>query len=301
MTPSSNGSSPLVYVGTYTQDAQGNNRSDGPFAYRMDPATGALSLVSHAGGLPNPSFLTIDPSGRYLIAVSETSQYNGQDGGEVSSYAIDPSSGGLTLINSQPTHGEASCYVSVDPSGKWVIVTNYTSGNVTVLPLGSDGELGASTDVVKHYGSSVNKSRQEAPHAHSVIFAPGSPTLVLVADLGLDRIMLYDLDLTRGKLVPRARPSITIHPGAGPRHMAFSSDARTLYVANEVNSTVSAFHYDAIKGSFTELQTLPLLPASFTGQNTSADIHLTPTGKFLYASNRGIDDLAAFFGGRDQR
>jgi len=294
MTTSPNDPFPLVYVGTYTQDSKGNNRPDGIYVYRMDPKTGALNLASKTGGPPNPSFLTIDPGGRYLVAVSETGQYEGQEGGGVSSYAIDPSRGALTLINSQPTHGAAPCYVTIDPSGKWVIVANYNGGNVTVLPLGADGKLGAPTDVVQHKGSSVNKSRQAEPHAHSAIFAPGSATLVLVADLGLDRIMLYDLDLVKGKLVPHTTPWITIHPGGGPRHMAFSPDTHTLYVANEVDSTVSAFQYDAAKGSFTELQTLPLLPADFKGQNTSADIHLTPSGKYLYASNRGIDNLAAF-------
>lgn len=287
--------SPFVYVGTYTQGpAKGQNRPDGLFVYRMDPTTGALTLVSKAGGPPNPSFLTFDPSGRYLLAVSETSQFAGQDGGGVSSYAIDKSTGALTLINSQPTHGAASCYVTVDPSGKWVLVTNYSGSNFTVLPLGADGKLGPFTDVVVHTGSSVNKDRQEGPHPHSVILAPGSPTLVMVADLGLDRIMLYDLDTVKGKLTPHAAPWITIHPGAGPRHMAFTPDGQTLYVANEVDSTVSAFHYDAAKGAFTELQNLSLLPANFSGQNMSADIHVTPSGKFLYASNRGQDALAMF-------
>ena len=291
---STHSTSPLVYVGTYTQDRQGNNRPDGIYVYRMDPATGALSLQSKAGGPPNPSFLTTDPSGRYLLAVSETGQYQGQVGGGVSSYTIDPASGALALINSQPTHGSAPCHVIVDPSGKWVIVANYNGGNVTVLPLGSDGRLGAPTDLVQHHGSSINKSRQSEPHAHSAIFAPGSSTLVMVADLGLDRIMLYDLDPIHGKLNPHATPWISIHPGAGPRHMAFSPDGRFLYVANEVDSTVSVFQYDAKQGTFTGLQDLSLLPADFSGQSTAADIHLAPSGKFLYASNRGHDSLASF-------
>jgi 6-phosphogluconolactonase len=294
MSVSPQNKSPLVYVGTYTQGPKGENRAEGIYVYRMDLATGALTLQSKAGGPPNPSYLTIDPSQRYLIAVSETSQFNGQDGGGVSSYGIDPTSGALSLINSQPTHGQAPCHVIVDPSGKWVIVANYSSGNATVLPLGDDGKLGAPTDVVQHHGSSVNKSRQEGPHAHSSTFAPGSGTLLLVADLGLDRIMLYDLDLAKGKLAPHATPWIAIHPGGGPRHMAFSADARFLYVANEVDSSVTTFEYHAAKGAFTEMQTLPLLPADFSGQSTAADIHLTPSGKFLYASNRGLDSLAMF-------
>ncbi len=294
MNATSQAASPLVYVGTYTEGPQGQNRPDGIFVYRMDLASGALTLVGQAGGPPNPSFLTIDPSGRYLLAVSETSQFEGQDGGGVSSYAINKATGALTLINSQPTHGAATCYVTVDPSGKWVLVSNYSGSNFTVLPLGADGKLGPSTDVITHTGSSINKSRQEGPHPHSVILAPGSQTLVMVADLGLDRIMLYNLDPAKGQLTPHEPPWIAIHPGGGPRHMAFTPDGKTLYVANEVDSSVSAFRYDAARGTFTELQNLSLLPADFSGQNMSADIHVTPSGRFLYASNRGQDSLAMF-------
>jgi 6-phosphogluconolactonase len=293
ITPSQNGSS-LVFVGTYTDAAQDQTKPEGIFVYRMDSQTGALSLVGQGGGLPNPSFLTIDPSRRYLLAVSETSDFNGQPGGGVSSYAIDPTSGALTLINSQPTGGADPCYVSTDPSGKWVLVTNYTGGSVAVFPLGDDGRLGAATDLVQHHGYSVNPDRQEGPHAHSAIFAPGSSTLVLVADLGLDRIMLYDLDPVKGTLAPHQVPWLAVRPGSGPRHMVFHPNQRFLYVAHELDSSVTAYQYNAAAGTFTELQTLSLLPPDFSGQNLSADIHITPSGKFLYASNRGDDSLAIF-------
>jgi 6-phosphogluconolactonase len=283
----------LAFVGTYTSTSDGQNRPEGIFVYRMD-GTGALTLLNKVASLPNPSYLTVDPSHRYLIAVSETGEYAGQPGGAVSSYAIHADAGTLTLMNSQPTHGAGSCYVSLDPSGKWVLVSNYSGGSVTVLPLGDDGRLGEPTDVVQHQGSSANKDRQEAPHAHSVIMAPGSSTLTLVADLGIDRVMLYDLDTTKGKLVPHVVPSLTIKPGNGPRHMAFTPDQRYLYVINELDSSVTAFQYDATAGTFAALQTFSLLPSGFQGKNTSADIHITPSGKFLYASNRGDDSLAMF-------
>jgi 6-phosphogluconolactonase len=283
-----------VFVGTYTNAAQDQTNPQGIYVYRMDGQTGALSLLKQAGGLPNPSFLTVDPSRRYLLAVSETGNFAGQAGGGLSSYAIDPASGALTLINSQPTHGADPCYVSVDPSGKWVLVANYTGGSVTVFPLGEDGRLGAATDLIQHHGSSVNTARQEGPHAHSAIFAPGSSTLVLVADLGLDRIMLYDLDPAKGTLSPHSVPWLEAKPGSGPRHMVFHPNQRFLYVTHELDSTVTAYQYDAAAGIFTELQTLSLLPQDFSGQNTSADIHITPSGKFLYASNRGDDSIAIF-------
>jgi 6-phosphogluconolactonase len=278
-------SSPLVFVGTYTSGPDNQAREDGIFVYRFDSTTGALAPVSKMKGIANPSYLAVDPSGRYLMAVSES-------GGTLSSYSI-AQDGTLTLINSQPVGGDSPCYVSIDPTGNWVLVANYMGGSVTVLPLGEDGKLGAATAVVKHSGSGPNKNRQEASHVHSAILAPGS-SLVLVADLGIDKVMLYDLDTTKGKLTPHAVPALELKPGTGPRHMAFSPDGKNLYVVGELLSTVTAYHYDAAAATFQELETQPLLPADFKGQNTSADVHITPDGKFLYASNRGHKSLAIF-------
>jgi 6-phosphogluconolactonase len=279
----------LVFAGTYT-----SQNPEGIFVYRLDPASGALSLLSKTTGLPNPSYLTIDPGRRYLIAVSETDHYLGQPGGAVSSYRINSSTGELTLINSQPTGGANPCYVSVDPSGKWVFVANYSGGSVAVLPLGDDGRLGAPAALVQHSGSSINPDRQEAPHAHSIQRAPASQTLVLAADLGLDKVLLYDLDPAKGSLSPHAIPFLALKPGAGPRHFTFHPTLPYLYIANELDSSLTVFNYDAKNAAFQENETLSLLPADFKGQNGSADIHITPDGKFLYASNRGHDSLAMF-------
>ena len=286
--------SPLVFVGTYTRGPQGQNRSEGIFVYRMDPSSGALALLSKAGGPPNPSFLTVDPSHRYLIAVSETGEFNGEPGGGVSSYAINAATGELKLINSQPTRGADPCYVTVDPTGKWVLVSNYSGGSVTVLPLGEDGQLGSPTDTIQHHGFSVNPDRQAEPHAHSVQVAPGSGKLVLAADLGLDRILLYDLDLSAGSLSPHAVPYLSTAAGSGPRHMAFYPGGRYLYVASEMGSTISAYQFDPSAQTYAELQTLSTLPEGYSGQNSGADIHISPSGKFLYTSNRGQDSLAVF-------
>ncbi len=283
----------LVFVGTYTSGPNNQVRADGIFVYRMDPTTGALNQLSKAGGLPNPSYVTVDPSGRYLIAVSETGEYEGQPGGAVSSYAINAATGALALINSQPVHGASPAYISTDPSGKWVLTANYMGGNVTVLPLGEDGKLGAATAVVQHTGSGPNKDRQEAPHAHSVILGPGGK-LVLAADLGIDKVLLYDLDPVKGTLTPHTTPALVLPPGTGPRHMDFHPNQRYLYVLGELASTVTAYQYDANGGTFQEVQSVSLLPADFREANTSADIHVAPSGKFLYASNRGNDSIAIF-------
>lgn len=280
---------PLVFVGTYTFGPGNAKRPEGIFGYRMDPATGALSPVSKAGGPPNPSYLAVDTSGRYLAAVSEW----GQRGVGISSYAIDTHSGSLTLINSQPVGGDSPAYVSIHPSGKWVLTANYMGGSASVLPLSEDGKLGERTALVEHQGSGPRKDRQEAPHAHSVIMAPGS-SLVLVADLGIDRVMLYDLDEEKGTLAPHAVPALELPPGSGPRHMTFSPDGRFLYVVNELSSSLTAFQFDSAAKTFQEIQAVSLLPADFQGKNTSADLHMTPSGKFLYASNRGHDSLAIF-------
>ncbi len=285
--PASNG--PLVFVGTYTFGPGRQHREEGIFAYRMDPATGGLTLLSKAGGPPNPSFLTIDPTGRYLVAVSEW----GQPGVGVSSYAIDRASGALTFINAQAVGGESPAYVTVHPSGKWVLTANYMGGSLTVLPLGEDGKLDKYTALVQHSGSGPNKERQEGPHAHSVMLAPGSD-LVLAADLGIDKVMLYDFDTQKGLLNPHAVPALETEPGSGPRHMAFSPDHRSFYVLNELASTLLAYLFDAAAQAFTEIQSVALLPADFKEFNKSADVHLTPDGKFLYATNRGHDSLAIF-------
>ncbi len=281
-----------IFVGTYTQTGD-QQRAEGIFTYRFDPIRGELTLLNKTRSLPNPSYLTVDPSRRYLLAVSEVGEYNGQPGGWVSSYAIAPESGALTLINSQPTGGANPCYVSVDASGRWVLVANYSGGSLTVLPLGADGSLGQRTDLVQHSGHGVNPDRQEAAHAHSILVSPTDPGLIVSADLGMDRIFVYDLDSHSGKLRPHSPTAeIITAAGAGPRHLTFSADGRLLYVLNELNATLNV--YDAASSTFDLLQTVSLLPDSFGGKNLAADLHLLPSGKALIASNRGADTLAGF-------
>lgn len=282
----------IAFIGTYTQfPAQARGRAEGIYGARLDPHSGALSIVGCTPGLENPSFLAVDAERRYLYVVSEVAEFAGREGGGVAALAIGEK-GALVPLNQQPTHASDPCYVSVDRSGRWVLVANYTGGSVAVLPVGEDGRLGAAATVVQHQGSSVNRSRQEGPHPHSVILDP-SGRHALVADLGLDRIFVYRLDGQTGALTLNGAPR-PVAPGSGPRHLELHPSGRYLYATNELSSTVTAFAYEAEQGSLRELQTVPTLPAEWTGESTAADLHVARSGRFLYASNRGHDSIAIF-------
>lgn len=276
-----------VYVGTYTPPT---GRAEGITVYRFDPASGALSPVSTVPN-PSPSFFAVDPARRFLYAVNEVEDEGGTVQGGVSAFARDRATGGLTLLNNQSSHGTSPCHLTVDPTGKWLIVANYGSGNATVYPIGVDGTLGAATDNVQHVGSGPHP-RQQGPHCHAAVFDPAGQRVALV-DLGIDLTLFYRLDTTAGKLLPNGTAAVA-PPGAGPRHIAFAADGRFAYVNNEIGSSVTAYAYDAAHGSFTALQTLSTLPDGFTDQNSTAEIAIHPNGRFLYVSNRGHDSIAIF-------
>lgn len=278
----------LVYVGTYTR-----GRSEGIYVYRLDPSSGALEFASEVTGIDNPSFLALHPQGRHLYAVNEVGGAAGKPSGAVSAFSIDPATGGLTLLNQQPSHGPGPCHLSVDGTGGYVLVANYTGGSVCVLPIGSDGRLGEATDFIQHQGSSIVPRRQEVPHAHSVTIDPAN-RYAFVADLGMDKIMIYRLDLNQGKLKPNDEPWVQVKPGAGPRHFTFHPNGRYAYVINEIDSTVTVFTYDETRGILREIQTLSTLPEDFEDASHCADVHLSPSGKFLYGSNRGHDSIVIF-------
>lgn len=278
----------LVYIGTYT-----TGKSEGIYVYRLDLASGELKRQSVTGGIVNPSFVAIDPRRKYLYAVAETSEYNGKKSGAVCAYAIDQKTGNLKALNQQPSMGTGPCYVAPDRSGRFVLTANYGSGSVTVLPVRKDGSLGPPTDTIQHTGSSINKDRQAGPHAHCVL-SDASGRFVLAADLGLDKVMIYRFDARKGKLTPHTPPFAALKPGAGPRHIAFHPDGQFAYVINELDSTLVAFTYDKTNGTLTELQVSPTLPDGFKGTNYCADVHVHPSGQFVYASNRGHDSIAVF-------
>lgn len=278
----------LVYIGTYT-----NGKSEGIYVYRMEKSTGVLEYVSKATGVDNPSFLAVHPQQSYLYAVNEVGEFAGKSSGAVSAFSIESQTGELTYLNQQPTHGPGPCHLSVDQTGKLVLVANYGGGSVSVLPIQNDGQLGEATDFIQHEGSSINPRRQEGPHAHSIILSPDN-RYAFVPDLGLDKIMIYQLNLTQGKLKPNDEPWVQVKAGAGPRHFTFHPNGRYAYVINELDSTFTAFTYDGTHGTLKEMQMVPTLPEDFEGTSHCADLHISPSGKFLYGSNRGHDSIVIY-------
>jgi 6-phosphogluconolactonase len=278
----------MVYIGTYT-----TTKSKGIYIFRLDPATGELTEAGVSPEVANPSFVTIHPNHRFLYAVNEVDNFDGTKSGAVSAFSIDPATGGLTLLNQKSSHGDGPCHVSVDHSGKNVLVANYGAGSIASLPILADGKLGEATCTVQHEGSSVNKSRQEGPHAHSIYPDPAGH-YVLTADLGLDKVFIYRYDAAKGVLTASSPAYTATEPGAGPRHIAFYPKGHYAYVINEMGNTVVANTYDPHTGLMTPLQSVPTLPADFTGDNTTAEIAIHPSGKFLYGSNRGHDSIAIF-------
>jgi len=225
--------------------------------------------------------------------VNEVSQFEGQATGAVSVFAIDAGSGALTFINQRPSMGTAPCHLVLDRSARHLLVANYGSGSVAVLPVAADGRLGSASDVVQHTGHSVNSERQQGPHAHCVTVDRANRH-VFVCDLGLDKVLSYRLDGRLGKLIPNDPPFAQVKPGSGPRHMVFHPDGRFAYVINEMSSTVTAFRYDANAGVLSEVQTVSALPHYFTGVNSGAEVDVHPSGKLLYVSNRGHNSVVLF-------
>jgi 6-phosphogluconolactonase len=278
----------LVYVGTYTA-----GKSEGIYLYRLNLSSGELKHVATTKGVKDPSFLALSPSRRYLYAVNEVEEFAGKKSGALSAFAVDQRTGELSLLNQQPSEGGAPCYVVVDQTGRFVLVANYSGGNVAVLPVRSDGSLGEATDVKQHLGSSVNAQRQKGPHAHCIELDPAN-RFAYACDLGTDKIMIFRFDKELGKLIPNGTPWVKAKPGAGPRHLTFHPSGKYAYVVNEMHATVTAFAHDQIKGNLRELQTVPGLPRNPTRADSGADIHVSPDGRFLYSSNRGHNSIAGF-------
>lgn len=278
----------FLYVGTYTK-----GESKGIYAYRYDASSGKATSLGLATETVNPSFLTADPTHRFLYAVNELTAYKGATTGAVSAFAIDHQTGKLSLLNEVASRGADPCYIAFDKSGKYVLVANYTSGNVAVFPAAKDGRLGESSAFVQHSGKGVNPERQEGPHAHW-IETTADNRFAIVADLGLDEVLVYRFDARDGSLKPNDPSFVKVDPGSGPRHISFHPDGKFAYLLSEMKSTVTVFAYDASRGALHTLQTISTLPKDFTGTNDAAEIHVLPNGKFLYASNRGNDSLAVF-------
>lgn len=284
----------LVFVGTYTETIDSEiEKSGGIYVYRMEADDGTLSLLHKTQGIINPSFLALHPHGNFLYAVNETVEFDGHPGGGVSAFSIHPQTGALTLLNQQLSHGADPCHISVEAAGKAVLVANYSGGSLSLLPIDLDGSLLPAAEVIQHSGSGFDPQRQEGPHVHSVNLDPGN-RFVIIADLGLDKLMPYQLNVAEGRLVPEPSLEVKVPPGAGPRHLDFHPNGRFAYLINELNSTLIAYAYEPQAGRLRELQTVPTLPEGFQGTNWPADIHVAPSGRFLYGTNRLHDSLVIF-------
>ena len=286
----------LVYVGTYTTGPFKNwpaTKSEGLYVYRMDASTGELVYSSHLKGVSNPTFLSIDKKHRTLYALSEIHEFEGKESGAVGAYTIDSTTGGLTLLNQQSSVGTGPCHLCLDKTEKFVLVANYAGGSVAVLPILGDGRLGEATEFIQSEGSSVNPERQMEPHAHS-IYVDHNNRYAINADLGMDKILVYAFDATAGKLRLNEELCVSSKAGAGPRHFTFHPNGKYAYLINELDSTMVAYMYDVNRGKLDEIQALSTLPEDFNDINHCADLHIDPSGKFLYGSNRGHDSLVIF-------
>jgi 6-phosphogluconolactonase len=291
----------LLFVGTYT-----NTGSKGIYAYRYDAESGKVTPLGLAAETASPSFLAVAPGREFLYAVNEIHDYKGEASGGLTAFAIDRKTGKLRELNHVSSHGADPCHISLDRSGKYVLVANYTGGNVAAFPLSADGRVGEASSVVQDEGTlGPKKDRQEKAHAHW-IEASARNRFAYVADLGLDRVLIYKFDaskgvLSRGEASPGDTGSLTakdffsatLAPGSGPRHVAFSADGNFMYVLGELDSSVTVFVNDA-KETYRSVQKISALPAEFSGQNDAAEIAIHPSGKFLYTSNRGDDSIAVF-------
>jgi 6-phosphogluconolactonase len=283
----------LLFVGTYTE-----KESKGIYAYTFDSASAELTPLGLAAETTNPSFVAIDPSHRFLYAVNEVGKYKDANSGVVSAFAIDDQKGDrqtgkLRLLNEVASRGADPCYIAFDRTGKYALVANYTGGSVAVFPVQPDGRIGEASAFVQHAGSSVDRERQGGPHAHWIETTPDNRFAIAV-DLGLDELLIYRFDAKTGSLTPNDPPYAKLDPGAGPRHLAFHPNGKFAYVVNELQSTITTFAYDAGRGGLRKLNTVSTLPKDFSGSNDTAEIRVHPSGKFLFASNRGHDSIVAF-------
>lgn len=278
-----------VFVGTYTG---GDSISKGVYSCEFDAETGKLSEPVLAAELINPSFLAIHPSGKYLYAVNEVSEGPGRGNGAVTALTIN-ADGTLTKINHQASEGGAPCHCNVDSTGTNLLIANYGGGNVAVYPISEDGSLKPVSCNIQHEGSSVDKSRQEAPHAHSINVSSDNK-FAYAADLGLDKIMIYKLDAEAHTLSPANQPAALVTPGGGPRHFSIHPSGKFAYTNNEMTMVVTGFSRNPEDGSLRAIQEISTIPAGFNGRKSTAECLVHPSGKFLYVSNRGHETITAY-------
>ncbi len=259
-------------------------------SFLFDESTGKITAHGSYTGINTPSFILAHPNRRWLFAVSETGQGSHGVPGAVWAFRFEREPFSIEPINHQSTRGDWPCHLQLDATSNWLLATNYGTGNAAIYPIQPDGSLGEMTDFIQHHGTGPNAARQESSHAHSSIFTPDN-RFVIIADLGIDQLVIYKFDLSTGKLLPHL--SVNTRSGAGPRHLTFHSNGKWMYAANELDNTVSLYDYDAANGTLTERQSLPTLPSD-SPESTVADIHISATSNRLYISNRGHDSIAVY-------
>ncbi|MFK8112993.1 MAG: lactonase family protein [Rubripirellula sp.] len=278
----------LVYFGTYTQ-----GDSEGIYVYELNLNNGSLTKRHTVAGVDNPSFLAIHPDKTFLYAVNEVAEFQGQPGGGVTAFRIE-ADGNLTKLNERASQGAAPCHLIVDHTGSHVLAANYTGGSVIVLPIQQDGSLGKQSSFIQHLGKGTTP-RQSSPHAHSINLSNDN-RFAFAADLGLDKVLIYRFDADQGTLTPNQPGFAKLEPASGPRHFSVHPNGEFAYVINEMNLTVTAFQLNQKTGALTTLQTLSTLPPGESKQpgQSTAEVQVSPSGRFLYGSNRGHNTIVAY-------
>jgi len=277
-----------IYVGTYNEEDK-----PGIFVYEFIRSEAVLNLVQELSGMRAPSYLEISPDGKYLYSVNRNSVIPEKKWGSVSAYKINQQNGTLTHINTQPAFGSESCHVSIDSKGRLVFVSNYTTGNLSVFPIMADGSLDSISDSIQHYGKGTNENRQGNPHVHQSVVSPDDHHL-FVSDLGIDKVKVYSIDYLNNKLIAAPNSDGIVDHGSGPRHSTVHKNQKYAYAINELSSTITMFSLNNTTGKLIPVQTSSTIPDNYDEVNYCADIHIDPSGKFLYGSNRGHNSLAIF-------
>ena len=275
----------LVFVGSYAEASD-----NGVYVYEFDEHLGELKQLDQAAGLKNPTFLHVDDSHHLLYAIAERIDDNGAKVSDVVTYLVDPVEGKLTVSGREYALNGPACHIQRSRDDRYLTLTSYHNGTISLVKLTGEGQVDRLLDIQQHEGKSVHPN-QDRPHPHSSFFSPDGRYL-FVCDLGIDRIRSYEIDRSAGKLIPHSET--VLHPGAGPRHMTFHPNGRLAYVINELDSTVTAYTYDADKGTLAEVETVSTLPEHVTCDNSCAEIAISANGKFLYGSNRGHDSIVVY-------
>lgn len=285
--PTADAAELLVFISAFAKGDEGAIH-----AYQLNTETAELKLVHRTTGAEHPFFLALSPDRKFLYSIYAPGEFSGANDEQISAYEITGKPGELKLLNRQSSKGKASCYLEVDATGKTIMVSNYTSGSVAALPIKADGSLGEPTSFIEHKRPADADSKVVS-HAHCIVVSPDNK-FALVADLGLDQVITYQLDAAKAKLSPAKPPFVKTSLGNGPRHLTFDPQGKRVYVINELKNSVTFFDYNAETGSVTEKQTISTLPTDFKEKSYCADVKITPNGKFLYGTNRGHHSIAMY-------